>query len=91
MSIVFTSFKHPKLPICIKIPVTLLQIDSYISKFKLINYLFANLLVVLLYLIAPQTTFNYGSIHHEPRPDYSLWSSLIRDHIVWDIGYLKYI
>ena len=26
MSIVFTSFKHPKLPISIKIPVTLLQI-----------------------------------------------------------------
>ena len=26
MSIVFTSFKHPKLPICIKIPVTLLQV-----------------------------------------------------------------
>ena len=25
-SIVFTCFKHPKLPICIKIPVTLLQI-----------------------------------------------------------------
>ena len=27
MSIVFTSFKHLKLPISIKIPVTLLQID----------------------------------------------------------------
>ena len=26
MSIVFTSFEHPKLPISIKIPVTLLQI-----------------------------------------------------------------
>ena len=26
MSIVFTSFKHPKLPISIKIPVSLLQI-----------------------------------------------------------------
>ena len=26
MSIVFTSFKHHKLPICVKIPVTLLQI-----------------------------------------------------------------
>ena len=25
-SIVFTCFKHPKMPICIKIPVTLLQI-----------------------------------------------------------------
>ena len=26
MSVVFTSFEHPKLPIIIKIPVTLLQI-----------------------------------------------------------------
>ena len=55
MSIVFTSFKHPKLPISIKIPVTLLQIvyinlhDSYISKFDFMNYLFANLLVAWLY------------------------------------------
>ena len=48
MSIVFTSFKHPKLPISIKIPVTLLQIVSYISKFELMNYLFANLLVAWL-------------------------------------------
>ena len=36
LSIVFVSFKHPKLPISIKIPVTLRQIvyiyyDSYIS------------------------------------------------------------
>ena len=39
MPIVFTSFKHPKLPISIQTPVTLLQIvyiwsylhDSYIS------------------------------------------------------------
>ena len=36
LSIVFASFKHPKLPISIKIPVTLWQIvyiyyDSYIS------------------------------------------------------------
>ena len=56
MSIVFTSFKHPKLPISIKIPVPLLQIvylhDSYISKFM--NYLFANLLVAWLYHICKQ-------------------------------------
>ena len=53
MSIVFTSFKHPKLPISIKIPVTLLQIvyicmTEYISKFEFMNYLFANLLVAWL-------------------------------------------
>ena len=29
MSIVFTSFKHSKLPISIKIPVTLLQIGAF--------------------------------------------------------------
>ena len=41
MSIVFTSFKHPELPISIKIPVTLLQIvyicmtaTVYISKIR---------------------------------------------------------
>ena len=45
MSIVFTSFKHPKLPISIKIPVTLYLHDSYISKFEFMNYLFDNLLV----------------------------------------------
>ena len=53
MSIVFTSFKHPKLPISITIPVTLLHFflylhDSYISKFEFMNYLFANLLVAWL-------------------------------------------
>ena len=55
MSIVFASFKHHKLLISIKIPVTILQIvyyyylhDSYISKFELMNYLCANLAVVLL-------------------------------------------
>ena len=53
MSIVFTSFKNLKLPISIKIPVTLLQIvyifhDSSISKFEFVNYLFANLLVAWL-------------------------------------------
>ena len=40
MFIVFTSFKHSKLP-------TSIQIDSYISKFEFMNYLFANLLVAL--------------------------------------------
>ena len=48
------SFKHPKLPISIKIAVTLLQIvylhDSYISKFEFVNYLLASLLVVWSYL-----------------------------------------
>ena len=53
MSIVLTSFKHPKLPISIKIPLTLLQCviylhDSYISEFEFMNYLFADLLVVWL-------------------------------------------
>ena len=32
MSIVFTSFKHPKLPISIKITVTLLQIVYILNK-----------------------------------------------------------
>ena len=46
MSIVFTSFKHIKLPISIKIPVTLLQIvdicmAAIISKFEHMIYLFA--------------------------------------------------
>ena len=49
MSIVFTSFKHSKLPISIKItlePVYCLYLnDSYISKFEFKNYLFADLLV----------------------------------------------
>ena len=46
MSIIFFSFKHPKLPISIEIPVTLLQ-NVYIrmtAKFEFMNYLFANLL-----------------------------------------------
>ena len=56
MSIVFTSFKNPKLPISIKIPVTrdLLQIVyicmTAFSKFKSMNCLFANLLVAWLYM-----------------------------------------
>ena len=54
ISVVFASFEHLKLPISIKIPVTLLQNclylhDSYISKFEFMNYLFANLLVTWLY------------------------------------------
>ena len=53
MSIVFASFKHPKLPISIKIPVALLQIvyicmTAIISYFEFMNYLFANLLVAWL-------------------------------------------
>ena len=48
MSIVFTSFKHPKLTISSKIPNCLYLHDSYISKFKLMNYLFAYLLVAWL-------------------------------------------
>ena len=44
--IVFASYKLLKLPISIKIPVTLPQIVyTYISKFEFMNYLFANLLV----------------------------------------------
>ena len=34
MSIVFTSFKHPKLPISIKIHVTLLQIVYILKDFE---------------------------------------------------------
>ena len=51
MSIVLTSFKNPKLPIIIKIPIALLTANclylhgSYISEFEIMNYLFANLLV----------------------------------------------
>ena len=51
----YLSFKHPKLPISIKIPVTLLQI-VYIcmiaisSNFEFMNHLFANLLVAWLYI-----------------------------------------
>ena len=42
MSIVFTSIKHPKLPISIQILVTancLYLHDSYIFKFEFMNYL----------------------------------------------------
>ena len=45
MCIVFTSFKHPKLPISIKITITLLQIVNIFMTaiFEFMNYLFANL------------------------------------------------
>ena len=56
MSIVFTSFKQPKLPISIKIHVPLYLHDSFISKFEFMNYLFANLLVVWLYLLYRRKT-----------------------------------
>ena len=49
MSIVFNSFKHPKLPISIKIPVTLLQIVYICMTAMFMNYLFAKLLVAWLY------------------------------------------
>ena len=46
MSIVFASFKHLKLPISVKIPVTKLQIVAYVCmKFEFMNYFFANLVV----------------------------------------------
>ena len=53
MSIVFTSFKHPKLPTSIKIPVILLQffyicMTAIISKIEYMIYLFAYLLVAWL-------------------------------------------
>ena len=53
MSIVFTSFKHSKLSISIKIPVTLLQIvyicmTTISPKFDFMNYFFVNLLVAWL-------------------------------------------
>ena len=51
MSIVFASFKHLKLPISIKIHVTLLHIiyicmTAVLSNFQFMNYFFANLVVV---------------------------------------------
>ena len=50
-----SSFKHFKLPISIKIPVTIWQIvylhDSYITKLNFMNYAFAKLVVAWLYHI----------------------------------------
>ena len=40
-----SSFKHLKLPISIKIPVTIYLHGSYITKFDFMNYAFAELLV----------------------------------------------
>ena len=49
-------FKHPKLPISIKISITnqymascLYLLDSYITKFDFMNYAFANFVVAWLY------------------------------------------
>ena len=90
MSIVFTSFKHPKLPISIKIPVTLLQIvyicmtDTAISRiceFEFVNYLFANLLVAWL-----KSLFKNTVDPHQLASDEDLWSlstlfsTLIKKH-----------
>ena len=49
-----SSFKHLKLQISIKIPVTIIANclylqDSYVTKFDFVNYVFANLIVALLY------------------------------------------
>ena len=48
MSTVFTSFKHPKLPISIKILVTLLQIVHIRMTAISPNYLFGKMLVAWL-------------------------------------------
>ena len=52
MSIGFASFKHLKLPISIKIHVTIYLHDSYITKFDFMNYAFAKLLPAQLYHIS---------------------------------------
>ena len=51
MSIGLTSFKHPKLPISIKIPDTLLQIVYICMTAISPNLSFANLLVAWLYIL----------------------------------------
>ena len=43
-----SSFKHLKLPISIKIPVTIYLHDSYIIKFDFVNYAFGKLVVAWL-------------------------------------------
>ena len=48
MSIVFTSFKYPKLPISIKIPVTLMQIVNICMTAISPKSSFANMQVVWL-------------------------------------------
>ena len=40
-----SSFKHLKLPISNKIPVTIYLHDSYMTKFDFMNYAFAKLVV----------------------------------------------
>ena len=55
MFIDFASFKHLKLPINTKIPVTIIANcldlhDSYITKFDVMNYAFAKLLHARLYV-----------------------------------------
>ena len=54
MSIGFASFRHLKLPLSIKIPVTIIANrfylhDSYLTKFDFMNYAFAKLVVAWLY------------------------------------------
>ena len=46
---VFTSFKHLKLPICIKIPFCWYLHSSYITKFDFMKYAFVKLLLARLY------------------------------------------
>ena len=52
-----SSFKHFKLPISIKIPVTICLHDSYITKFNFMNYAFAKLVVAWLYIVFVQYFF----------------------------------
>ena len=58
MSIVYTSLKHPKLTFanCLYLH------DSYISKFELINYLFANMVHEVAWLYHPETTQKQATI-----------------------------
>ena len=51
MSIVFTSFKHPKLSISIKIPVTLLQIVYTVSHVGPQNAPLHNMLLLVAYCV----------------------------------------
>ena len=50
MSVGFASFKHHKLPISIKIPVTIWQIVYTYMTAKSPNYVFANLVAAWLYV-----------------------------------------
>ena len=49
-----SSFKHLKLPISIKIPVTIWQYDSYITKFDFMNYA-GSCMVVRVYTLFAKT------------------------------------